>query len=323
MPPLPGRILFCLVLSTAFAVAAVATGEEPAPGPFLRVLGTAQDGGFPHAGCACDRCDLAREQPEVARHVASLAIVIPAEGSVYLVDATPDLRIQLDMLSDVRDAPDDRADRSPVDGVLLTHAHIGHYLGLADFGFEALSTSELPVYCTPRMARFLRKNGPWSQLVSKENISIREVKPQSSFELGGGVAVRALTVPHRDEYSDTVAFRIEGPGKSVLYVPDTDAWEKWDPPFLEQLEGVDVALLDATFYSAGELPGRAIEEIPHPLVESTMDLLADRVQAGALEVWFTHLNHSNPMLRHGSEAARKVRERGFGTLEDGQEISLW
>ena len=86
---------------------------------------------------------------------------------------------------------------------------------------------------------------------------------------------------------------------------------------------MEVALLDATFYSAGELPGRAIEEIPHPLVEGTMDLLEGRVREGKLEVFFTHMNHSNPLVTPGSEARRAVVERGFGILEDGREIPLW
>jgi len=59
------------------------------------------------------------------------------------------------MLRDLRTAAG-AVDRSPLTGVFLTHAHIGHYLGLAFFGFEAISTKDLPVYCTPRMAAFLK-----------------------------------------------------------------------------------------------------------------------------------------------------------------------
>ena len=113
------------------------------------------------------------------RLISSLAIVLPASREVYLVDATPDVRRQIDLLADVRDAPAGQVDRAPVDGVMLTHAHLGHYTGLAFFGFEAVHTSGLPVFCTPRMADYLRSNGPWSQLVAIGNLELREVAPIS------------------------------------------------------------------------------------------------------------------------------------------------
>ena len=113
--------------------------------PFLRTLGTAQDGGFPHAACACDRCSRARREPGFRRYIASLALVLPTDGRTFLFDATPDLRPQLRALEDVTHPPTDRVDRQPLEGVFLTHAHIGHYLGLAFFGYEAIHTRPLDV----------------------------------------------------------------------------------------------------------------------------------------------------------------------------------
>jgi pyrroloquinoline quinone biosynthesis protein B len=315
------------------AAEAPAAPEKAAAGPFVRVLGTAQDGGFPHAACACDRCAAARRDPSLARKVASLAVVLPLSGSsggrVYLIDATPDLPEQLELLADVRDPPPGRADRAPVDGVLLTHAHMGHYLGLAWFGYESVHTRGLPVWATPRMARFLRENGPWSQLVALGNVELRELQPGAgarggggAVELGDSVAVRAVSVPHRDEYTDTVGFRIEGPRATVLYVPDTDSWDAWGDRLDEVLEGVDVALVDATFYSAGELPGREVSEIGHPLVTDSLERFGDAVHAGRLRVHFIHLNHSNPALDPRSPERRAIEAAGFHVAEEGEEIPL-
>lgn len=295
----------------------------PAPptSPYLRVLGTAQDGGLPHVACSCERCDKARQDPDRRRWIASLGLVLPTVNKVFLIDATPDIRPQIDLLADVRQPPEDRVDRAPVDGVLLTHAHIGHYLGLAFFGFEAVHTQDLPVWGTPRMIEFLQSNGPWSQLIEFGNI-LPTVLPEGGFDLAGRVRVEAVPVPHRDEFSDTVAYLLSGPEKTALYVPDTDAWTAWDPPLLEILDGVDIALLDGTFFSLDELPGRSIEEVKHPLITVTMDLLAERVRDGALEVYFTHLNHSNPALEPTSEARRVIEDRGFAVLTEGQELLL-
>ena len=295
---------------------------DPAPAaPYVLVLGTAQDGGIPHAACTCAHCDAARRSPERRRRVASLAIVVPATGKRFLIDAGPDLREQLDRLPA---APGRRGgvDRAPVDGVLLTHAHAGHYIGLAFFGFEAIHTSKLPVDCTPRMAAMLRASVPWSRLVAREEIELRERAPGTAFELDPGVTVTPFLVPHRDEDSDTVGFRIRGPGRTVVYVPDTDRWASWKPSLRETLEGCDVALLDGTFYAPDELPGRDPATIGHPMIPVTMDLLEDDVRGGRIRVLFTHLNHSNRALDADGAALREIRRRGFDVASDGQKIPL-
>jgi pyrroloquinoline quinone biosynthesis protein B len=282
------------------------------------VLGTVQDGGLPHAACSCDRCELARRHPERRRLIASLAILLPDPRRLFMIDATPDVREQLAALSDWRGSEGGRVDRSPLDGVLLTHAHIGHYTGLAFFGFEAIHARELPVYCTSSMAGFLSGNGPWSQLVQLGNISLREIAPGSPVDLGQGVTVEPLAAPHRHEYTDTIGYIIRGPRRTLLYVPDTDAWSAWDPPLTRLLDGIDVALLDGTFYSLDELPGRAVGSIGHPLITDSMEMLQPWLDR--IDVYFTHLNHSNPVLDPDGAARARVVSQGFEILDDGHEI---
>ncbi|MCP3978938.1 MAG: MBL fold metallo-hydrolase [bacterium] len=294
----------------------------PVDGPRLRIVGTVQDGGLPHAACSCVRCEAARADPGRRRFVSSVAIVLPDPARVFLIDATPDIREQLDALRDLRGPLPGRVDRAPIDGVFLTHAHIGHYLGLAFFGFEAVHAQKLPVYCSAPLAGYLRDNGPWSQLVRIGNIELRESPAGSAIDLGQGVSVTPLSVPHRDEYADTVGFVIRGPRSTILYVPDTDSWRAWDPPATEQLRGIDVAIVDATFFSTAEMPGRAVESIGHPLIADSMDLFEPLVRDGKLQVYFTHLNHSNPALDPNGPEATEIRKRGFAVLEEKQELPL-
>jgi pyrroloquinoline quinone biosynthesis protein B len=304
--------------------AALAMGAPAPSGPRIVVLGTAQDGGFPQTGCEHSLCAAARRDPALARKVASLAIDFPASGRTFLVDATPDLPAQIQAVHGFRPYPQGKVDRAPFDGVFLTHAHIGHYLGLAHFGFESLNTNALPVWASPRLAEYLRTNGPWSQLVRLKNIELREIQPGAPVSLGEGVSVTAFPVPHRDEYSDTMAFVIQGPKTTVLYVPDTDGWATWTrplPKFLEE-EKVDVALLDATFYSPDELPDRDVTKIRHPLVTDTMELLGTQVKSGKVRVLFTHLNHSNPALDPAGTARKTIEAKGFRVASDGEEIGL-
>ena len=306
----------------------LAAGEPPQPvvplgdAPRVVVLGTAQDGGLPQTACACDRCARARRDPAFARRVASLAIHFPKSGHTWLVDATPDIAAQLEEVRAFRARPPGRTDRRPVDGVILTHAHIGHYLGLAQFGLESLDSRGLPLFVSSRMAAYLRANGPWSQLVRLDNVAIREFEVGRPFPLEEGVTVTPIKVPHRDEFSDTMAFLIKGPRRSLFYVPDTDTWETWTTPLPDILKDVDDALLDATFYSPDELPDRDITRIRHPLVTASIDLLEPLVKQGRLRVWFTHFNHSNPALDRDGAARRNIESHGFRVLDEEDEFAL-
>jgi len=311
-------VVGCAKGGRAPRASAVSGGADP----YVIVLGSAQDGGFPHAACTCPRCTAARRDPALRRNVASIAVVVPARGRRYLVDATPDLRQQLDLLPAVGAHTTGTVDRRPVDGVLLTHAHVGHYLGLAFFGFEAVHTSRLPVYASPRLATFLRANGPWSRLVLRQEIEITETPPGAGFTLDTGVRVTPFAVPHRDEDSDTMGFRIDGPRHTIVYVPDTDTWDTWSAEAQAALAACDTALVDGTFYAAAELPGRDVRSIGHPLMVATMDRFAEAVRAGRLRVLFTHLNHSNGALDPKGPERRAIVERGFSVASDGERLPL-
>ena len=316
--------LLALPLLLLAPLATLADAGVPPPSPRAVVLGIAQDGGMPQTGCDCSHCSAARRNPALARHVASLAIHLPGTDHVFLVDATPDLPAQIEAIHAFHHHPEGKVDRAPVDGILLTHAHIGHYLGLAHLGFESLNTRGIPVWASPRMAAYLRANGPWSQLVRLDNILLREFQPGRAFDLEAGISIKPIQVPHRDEYSDTMAFVIRGPHNTLLYVPDTDSWSAWPKPLIDVLreEKVDVALLDGTFYSPDELPDRDVSKIKHPLITATMDLLEPLVKAGKVRVLFTHLNHSNPAFEAEGAARKAIEARGFGVANEGAEIGL-
>lgn len=242
------------------------------------------------------------------RSVASLGLIDSSAGKRFVIDATPDFGIQVDRLGGMPDA------------ILLTHAHIGHFLGLAQLGREVLNARSVPVYCTPSMGRFLRDNRPWSRLVTTENIEIREIEPGVEFELTAQLHATAVRVPHRDEDSDTVAFLIRGPSRQLLWLPDIDKWEKWDRRIEDLVRSVDVAFLDGTFFSADEIPGRSIADIPHPLVPETVDRLA-LAAAPPGRVCFVHLNHTN-RLYWDKAAVASLARRGFCVAHEGDRRPL-
>ncbi len=308
-------IAFALLI----AGCASAPPSRPSPNaPFVLVLGIAQDGGLPQAGCRQPHCERAWTDPRERRLVSSLAIVDPESGERWLIDATPDFREQLRVIEQV--AP--RPNGPNLDGIFLTHAHIGHYAGLIHLGREVMGARRMPVYAMPRMEQFLRTNGPWEQLVTLGNIEPRALAHRSPVRLNARISVIPILVPHRDEYSETVGFVIEGPSGSALYIPDIDKWEKWDTPIESVIADVDIALLDGTFYADGELPGRSMADIPHPFIVETLSRFSRLPASERNKLHFIHLNHSNPALNRGSTARAEIEKAGSRVAEEGMRIGL-
>ncbi|MCB9838662.1 MAG: pyrroloquinoline quinone biosynthesis protein PqqB [Phycisphaeraceae bacterium] len=319
----PLRLIGALLGALAVSAGVSAPADPAAPAtPFVLVLGVAQDAGYPQTACRKACCAPAQTDPSANRNVASLAIVDPESGRRWLIDATPDFREQLRTLDEAAPPPADDRSSPALAGIFCTHAHIGHYLGLAQLGREATGARGVPVYAMPRMRSFLENNGPWSQLVGLGNIELRDLHNGEPVWLTGALTVTPLLVPHRDEYSETVGFRVEGPGRSVLYVPDIDKWSRWERRIEDEIAKVDVAYLDGTFYADGELPGRDMSEIPHPFIKETMERLAELPQAERAKVRFIHFNHTNPVVRGDSKAIGVVEGAGFGVAREGERVEL-
>lgn len=297
--------------------------RAPAGAIHALVLGSVQDAGFPQVGCYTERCDRGRALHAAGRgrFVSSLALVEPEAERFYLVDATPDITRQLDLITE----PAFRrraAERRPFDGIFLTHAHIGHYTGLAVLGNEGMGIRDTPVYCSAAMADFLASNQPWRFLVDQGRITLRPLDLDRWHRIDERLEVQLWKVPHRDELADTVAFVFRGTERSLLFLPDINAWRAWERDVAEAVASVDVALLDGSFWSMDELPGRSIEDIPHPLMTQTMDALQEVVDRDAARVVFTHLNNSNPALDDGGPEQEEVARRGFEIAREGMRLGL-
>lgn len=283
----------------------------------LVVLGIAQDAGYPQLNCYKPHCMPAWKDLTLKKHATSLGLIDKQNKNKYLFDATPDIRQQMYQLHTL--APDSQYS---LDGIFLTHAHMGHYTGLMHLGREAAGTSGIKVYAMPKMKQFLQDNGPWSQLVDLNNITLMPLDNQQTKKLSNNISIKPILVPHRDEFSETVGYNITGPNKTALFIPDINKWKKWDLNIVEEIKKVDYALLDATFYQNGEIPNRDMSEIPHPFVEESMALFKELSQIDKNKVIFIHFNHSNPLLQKNSKAQKTVKANGFNFAYEGMEINL-
>jgi pyrroloquinoline quinone biosynthesis protein B len=295
-----------------------ASGPAVAAAPHVQVLGIAQDAGHPQAGCYRPCCKSAWDDPGLGHRIASLAIVDPDAQQRWLIDASPDFPAQLREL----DRSQDAATSAGLDGILLTHGHIGHYTGLMHLGREAMGAKRVPVYAMPRMQAFLEQSGPWELLTRLQNVTIETLTADEPVALNHRIRVRPIAIPHRGEYTETVGFIVTGPERSVLYLPDIDKWDRWNTRIEDVLATVDRAYVDGTFFADGEIPGRSMADIPHPFVVESLSRFAALPDSERNKIHFTHLNHTNPLLQPDSPAGQRVTEAGMHVAIEGDRFAL-
>ncbi len=306
--------LYLLIFSCLFAcnnahktITTPVVGQNMPTQTSLIILGNVQDAGSPHIACKKECCRALFQNPDDSRKVVSLGVVDPENNRKYLFDATPDITEQLKLLK--KYLP--KNTNETADGIFLTHAHIGHYTGLMYLGTEAMGASNINVFAMPVMESYLRENGPWSQLVENQNISIQTLNNEQEISLTSNLSVIPFLVPHRDEYSETVGFKIIGPNKTVLFIPDIDKWYKWETNIVDEIKQVDYAFLDAGFFSETEIENRDISEIPHPTVLESMELFDKLPAHEKNKVWFIHMNHTNPLLNPNNSESKEVLSKGY------------
>jgi len=279
----------------------------------LVFLGTAQDAGIPQINCYCEQCQAARKGAVKHRLAPSIAIVDEQKGLIYVFDASPDLKAQVDFLHANFRLKPTATKHFPVTSFFLTHAHFGHLAGLWSLGKESMNAREIPVYCSKELATFLTTHHPFHHLQQQKNIIVHslEKKCQHSFE---EFTIELFPVPHRNEYADTVGYLISTPAKKLLYLPDIDYWTE---EILAKIQQIDIAIIDGTFFSDNEIGD--YHSVPHPPIEQTIKKLSGKKEN---EIYFTHFNHTNPVVKKGSLAYQKVVEQGFKIATDGLILKL-
>ena len=283
---------------------------------YITILGIAQDGGFPHIGCQKICCANFYNGKEERKSVVSLGLVDLENQQKWLFEATPDLHTQLADLEQ-----NHLKKTSIIDGIFLTHAHIGHYTGLMYFGREAYGKKNIPVFAMPKMKSFLTNNGPWNQLIDLKNIALKNIQHDSTMILNQQLKVTPFIVPHRDEFSETVGYKIEGTKKTALFIPDIDKWKTWNKNIIEEVKKVDYAFLDATFLDQHEIK-RAMSEVPHPFIQETIALFKNESLATKNKVIFIHFNHTNPALQKNSKQRKEIEKLGFRFANEGDNFEL-
>jgi pyrroloquinoline quinone biosynthesis protein B len=276
----------------------------------LTVLGIAQDGGRPQPGCQRPCC----QDLLAVDYRSPVSLGIKTEnGTTILIEATRDLGRQLITFGE-----------PSIDHLFLTHAHLGHVDGLGLFGRETMSARGIPLHSSQSMQNLIKSTPAWALLLEQ---GVFELTKIGYVEIDD-VVIESIAIPHRAELSDMHAFVLRGKEHSVLFLPDHDSWDQTlaahsAPSIREWLKEIEVthALLDGTFWSGDELQGRDMSVVPHPTIQDSLARLGQK-QSGDPEIYFTHLNHTNPAYREDGAEYQKITKFGWRVSSEGQRINL-
>lgn len=284
----------------------------------IKFLGIAQDAGIPQIACNCKICSAINAGKRKAESPVALGLINNKTGNKFLIEASPDLPNQYQKLINIEK-------KESLAGILISHAHIGHYAGLMFLGREALNSKEMKVYTSFKMGSFLNENAPWNQLIKLKNINLVNFENLKKFKLDENLYITAIEVKHRNEYADTFGFIIENEetNSKVFFLPDIDSWNGFEEELKFLFNTCNFLILDATFYTkkeVTEITGRDAKEIPHPSIEDTIKFVLDN-KLNPKKVIFTHFNHTNRIL-HDDKIYNELIDKGFIISKDGMEIEI-
>ena len=308
----------------------------------IKVLGSAAGGGFPQWNCN------GRNSSDVRQGAAGLSprtqasIAVSADGRQWvLLNATPDLRQQINDTPELYPVPEGGPRNSPIKAVVLTNGDIDAVAGL----LSLREGQPFTIYGSARVLDVLASNNIFNVLDPKlvKRVTMELGKPFAVEGPSGpvGITVEAFPVPGKvalyleDEKAgadfgtqegDTVGLKLTetASGRHFFYIPGC---AKLDDALRARLAGAPLLFFDGTLYTNDEM-------IAQGLLNKTGDRMGHMNmtgRSGSVETLgplnigrkiFIHINNSNPALREGSPQRAAVEGAGWEVAYDGMEVRV-
>lgn len=304
----------------------------------IQVLGAAAGGGFPQWNCNCRLCDGVRRGSVQARArtQSSIALQGAPDGGWLLVNASPDLLLQL------RQAPQLQPARALRDtalaGVLLTDAQVDHTTGLY---MLREWRQPLPLWCTDAVHEDLTQGNPVLRVlqhfcgVDHHRLPLDD----KAVTIPGmpGVRLTALALhskappysPHREATvpGDNIGLIVddERSGARLFYAPGLG---EHDARVDAAMRSADCVLVDGTFWTDDEMialglshkTGRSIGHLPQHGPGGMIEWL-DTLPRATRRI-LIHINNTNPILDEASPERAVLQRHGIEVAHDGLQIEL-
>jgi pyrroloquinoline quinone biosynthesis protein B len=302
----------------------------------VKVLGSAAGGGFPQWNCACSNCTRIRQKKFRGRARTQTQLAISTGKDWFLLDASPDLRLQLESDRDLVPRRGSSKRSSPIMGVILTSADVDRVLGL----LHLREFQPLTVYATESLHRILTEDNSLFRVLHRETnqVSWKSITLDKSFKIG---ELRCTPIPIKSSYPDYVSaaraselvasealigLEVEeaSSGKKLAYFPSLPALSD---DLRTRLSACDLVFLDGTFWQDDELirlrgTGRSAREMGHIPISGEGGTLEWLGALGDIKRTYIHINNTNPILDEESDEHARVSAAGFALTHDGQEFEL-
>ena len=272
----------------------------------------------------------------VSRRTQSSIAVSSGSGDWVIINASPDLRQQIQAIPELQPRRDGPKRNSPIKAVVLTNGDIDHIAGL----LTLRESQPFKIYATPRVLSILAANSVFGVLASKfvERIEL----PLNVLEIAGtGVTVEAFPVPGKialyledatkgesfgTELGDTVGLKIKAGGGAdpFFYIPGC---AKADAEIVRRVQGAAALLFDGTVFNDTELVDLGVIEktgqrMGHVSIAGEDGSLHAFDGANIKRKIYIHINTTNPILERGSREEAIVKEAGWEVSYDGMTITI-
>ena len=300
----------------------------------IKVLGSAAGGGFPQLNCLCRNCAQVRAGKGGLRARTQSSLAVSPDGERWvLLNASPDLRQQVNGTPQLAPRVGQGPRSSPIEAVVLTNGDVDHVGGLLSLREELA----FALFAPRRVLAALAANGMFNVL-SGAHVPRRALKPDTPVEVVRGLTVEAFAVPGKaalylegeDERgareADTVGLKVSKSATraAFYYIP---ACAAADQRLAARLREAALVLFDGTLYTDEELiaqglSGKSGKRMGHISMSGPQGSMAALHGLGIARRVYVHINNSNPVLYEASSERAEVEQAGWEVAFDGMEIEL-
>jgi pyrroloquinoline quinone biosynthesis protein B len=308
----------------------------------IRILGSAAGGGFPQWNCNGPNSASVRAGRPGFRPRTQSSLAVSADGRRWvLLNASPDLRQQLNETPALWPAAEGGLRNSPIKAVVLTNADVDHIIGLINLREGHAFT----IYGSQRLLGILAANPVFDvlapRLVKRHELPLgREVALEGAGE-ALGLVIEAFAVPGKvalyleraeagpdlgTQTGDTIGLKVTAPasGRAFYYIPGC---AKVDAALAHRLKAVELVFFDGTLYTDDEMIRQGLLDktgarMGHISMSGPDGSITAFHDLGVRRKVFVHINNSNPVLDETSPERKAAEAAGWEIGYDGMEIRL-